>query len=200
MIKGAAKNKAELVEPIKEMIEAERSFVYRTVAALLGMNKNTVQQIFQPKGWTCLGALSTSARELKRRFLALRGRINGPVQSPRRQGWLASVIDCGARQVLRWHPSRTCKASTASAAFEEVLIICYGILGWAPAPFLSRSENRFACTSHNCRQLTRGHGLRQVLKDHTARSSLAWWSEWFGHCRSSACTGIVSRAWCTPHK
>ena len=33
------------------MIEAEPSFGYRTVAWLLGFNKNTVQRIFQIKGW-----------------------------------------------------------------------------------------------------------------------------------------------------
>lgn len=45
-----AKVKAELAEPIKAMIEAEPSFGYHTVAALLGMNKNTVQRIFQLNG------------------------------------------------------------------------------------------------------------------------------------------------------
>lgn len=33
------------------MIEEEPSFGYRTVAWLLGFNKNTVQRIFQLKGW-----------------------------------------------------------------------------------------------------------------------------------------------------
>lgn len=33
------------------MIEAEPSFGYRTVASLLQFNKNTVQRIFQLKGW-----------------------------------------------------------------------------------------------------------------------------------------------------
>ncbi len=33
------------VEPIKAMIEAEPSFGYRTVANLLGFNKNTVQRL-----------------------------------------------------------------------------------------------------------------------------------------------------------
>jgi hypothetical protein len=37
--RASAKVKPELAEPIKEMIEAEPSFGYRTVAALLGMNK-----------------------------------------------------------------------------------------------------------------------------------------------------------------
>ena len=35
----------ELAEPIKKLIEEEPSFGYRTVAGLLGMNKNTVQRI-----------------------------------------------------------------------------------------------------------------------------------------------------------
>ena len=38
-------------EPIKALIEEEPSFGYRTVANLLGLNKNTVQRIFQLKGW-----------------------------------------------------------------------------------------------------------------------------------------------------
>lgn len=42
---------AELGEPIRELIEDKPSFGYRTVAALLGMNKNTVQRFFQLKGW-----------------------------------------------------------------------------------------------------------------------------------------------------
>ena len=49
--RSAVKVKPELAEPIKAMIEAEPSFGYRTVAALLGMNKHTVQRIFQLKGW-----------------------------------------------------------------------------------------------------------------------------------------------------
>ena len=37
-------------EPIKAMIEENPSFDYRTVAWLLGFNKNTVQRVFQLKG------------------------------------------------------------------------------------------------------------------------------------------------------
>jgi putative transposase len=39
------------VEPIKAMIEEEPSFGNRTVASLLGFNKNAVQRIIQLKGW-----------------------------------------------------------------------------------------------------------------------------------------------------
>jgi putative transposase len=123
--KGAAKVKPELAEPIKEMIEAEPSFGYRTVAALLGMNKNTVQRIFQLKGW-----------QVRKRPLGQRPRIEAKVSRAEgpdqrwatdlcrvwggKDGWLslALVIDCGTRQLLGWHLSRTGKASTASAALE----------------------------------------------------------------------------------
>lgn len=46
-VRSPPKVKPELEAPIKAMIEQEPSFGYRTVASLLGMNKNTVQRIFQ---------------------------------------------------------------------------------------------------------------------------------------------------------
>ncbi|MDC7716600.1 hypothetical protein PQU95_05160 [Vogesella sp. DC21W] len=49
--KTAPKMQHQLVELIKEMIEENSSFGYCTVSGLLGMNKNTVQSIFQLKGW-----------------------------------------------------------------------------------------------------------------------------------------------------
>ena len=39
------------MQPIKEMIEQNPSFGYRTVAYLLELNKNTVQRISQVKDW-----------------------------------------------------------------------------------------------------------------------------------------------------
>ncbi|MBR7784867.1 IS3 family transposase, partial [Undibacterium sp. LFS511W] len=50
-VKAAPKVQARFAEPIKAMINEEPSFGYRTVAALLGFNKNTVQRIFQLRGW-----------------------------------------------------------------------------------------------------------------------------------------------------
>ena len=50
-VKAGPKLQARLVAPVKAMIEENPSFGYRTVAHLLGMNKNTVQRIFQLKGW-----------------------------------------------------------------------------------------------------------------------------------------------------
>jgi len=50
-VKSTPKVQERFAEPIKQMIEAEPSFGYRTVASLQQFNKNTVQRIFQLKGW-----------------------------------------------------------------------------------------------------------------------------------------------------
>ncbi|WP_244953606.1 hypothetical protein WCN78_17675 [Xanthomonas axonopodis pv. vasculorum] len=102
----------KLAEPIKKMIEAEPSFGYRTVAALLGMNKNTVQRIFQLKGW-----------QVRKRAPGQRPRIEAKVSRAEKpdqrwatdlcrvwsgkDGWpsLALVIDCSTRHLLGWHLS-----------------------------------------------------------------------------------------------
>ena len=49
--KAIPKLQERLVSPIKQLIEENPSYGYRTVAALLRFNKNTVQRIFQLKGW-----------------------------------------------------------------------------------------------------------------------------------------------------
>ena len=48
--KSTPKLQERLVSPIKQLIEENPSYGYRTVAALLRFNKNTVQRIFQLKG------------------------------------------------------------------------------------------------------------------------------------------------------
>ncbi len=58
---GGAEGEAE---PIKALIEEEPSFGYRTVAGLLGMNKNTVQRVFQLMGW-----------QVRKRAVGMRPRI-----------------------------------------------------------------------------------------------------------------------------
>ena len=49
--KAAPKVQERFETPIKAMIEQEPLFGYRTVASLLGFNKNTVQRVFQLPGW-----------------------------------------------------------------------------------------------------------------------------------------------------
>jgi putative transposase len=50
-VKSKPKVKDRFAGPIKQMVEAEPAFGYRTVASLLRFNKNTVQRVFQLMGW-----------------------------------------------------------------------------------------------------------------------------------------------------
>jgi len=49
--KGTPKVQEKFFTPIKAVVEENPSFGYRTVAHLLGMNKNTLQRVFQCMGW-----------------------------------------------------------------------------------------------------------------------------------------------------
>lgn len=166
--RAAPKVNPALAEPIKALIEAEPSFGYRTVAGLLGMNKNTVQRIFQLKGWQVrkravghrprIQALPSAATAPDQRWATDLCRVWGG-----RDGWLtlALVIDCHTRQLLGWHLSRSGKASTAVAALEQALIARYGTLGRVPEPFLLRSDNGLVFTSRDYTRLVRSYGLQQ---------------------------------------
>ena len=127
--KAIPKVDARFAEPIKAMIEENPSFGYRTVAHLLDFNKNTVQRIFQLKGW-----------QVKKRPIGFRPRVQAlpsVAQAPNerwatdlcriwagRDQWttLALVIDCHTRELLGWHLSRSGKAMTAESALEQALI------------------------------------------------------------------------------
>jgi putative transposase len=160
--------RSELAEPIKAMIESEPSFGYRTVAALLGMNKNTVQRIFQLKGWQCrqrpvghrprIEALPSVASAPDARWATDLCRVWGG-----RDGWLvlALVIDCHTRQLLGWQLSRSGKATTAVAALEQALIARFGTLGRVHQPFLLRSDNGLVFTSRAYTRLVKSYGLQQ---------------------------------------
>jgi putative transposase len=115
--------------PIKAMIEEEPSFGYRTVAGLLGFNKNTAQRVFQLRGW-----------QIKKRPVGFRPGVQAmpPVTTAPDERWatdlcrvwagrdgcatLALVIDGHNRELLGWHLSRSGKAKTAEAALEQALI------------------------------------------------------------------------------
>lgn len=166
--KAAPKLRDDLVAPVKALIEQEPSYGYRTVAGLLGMNKNTVQRIFQLKGWQVrkraigfrprIQALPSVAERPNERWSTDLCRIWGG-----RDGWLslALVIDCHTRELLGWHLSRSGKASTAQAALEQALIARFGTLGRVPTPFLLRSDNGLVFTSRSFTQLVRSYGLQQ---------------------------------------
>lgn len=165
---AAPKVRSALAEPIKALIEAEPSFGYRTVAGLLGMNKNTVQRIFQLKGWQVrkhaighrprIQALPSVAQAPDERWATDLCRVWGG-----RDGWLtlALVMDCHTRQVLGWQLSRSGKAATGAAALEQALITRYGVLARVPRPFLLRSDNGLVFTSRIYTRLVRSYGLQQ---------------------------------------
>ncbi len=117
------------------MILEEPSFGYRTVAGLLGFNKNTVQRIFQLKG-----------RQVKKRPIGFRPRVKalpsvatGPDQRcatdlcriwAGRDGWavLALEIDCHTGELLGWHLSRSGSSKAAESVLEQALIARYDSL------------------------------------------------------------------------
>jgi len=167
-VKSTPKVQERFAEPIKQMIEAEPSFGYRTVASLLQINKNTVPRIFQLKGW-----------QVRKRAIGHRPRIEAlpsVATTPNerwatdlcrvwagRDGWhtLALVIDCHTRELLGWQLSRSGRATTAMSALEQALIARFGTLGRVPAPFLLRSDNGLAFKSRDYTYLVRSYGLRQ---------------------------------------
>lgn len=154
--------------PIKAMIEEEPSFGYRTVAHLLGFNKNTVQRIFQIKGW-----------QVRKRAVGNRPRIQAlPSVAERpnerwatdlcrvwagQHGWttLVLVMDCCTRELLGWQLSKSGKSRTAEAALEQALISRYGSLGLSPDQVVVRSDNGLVFTSRSYRRLIRSYGLKQ---------------------------------------
>jgi len=166
--KSAPKVDPAFAKPIKALIEKEPSFGYRTVAWLLGFNKNTVQRIFQLKGW-----------QVRRRPVGARPRVEAlpsVAAAPNerwstdlarvwagRDGWatLALVMDCHTRELLGWRLSRSGKATTATAALEHALIARFGTLGRVETPFLLRSDNGLVFTSRAYTALVRSYGLLQ---------------------------------------
>lgn len=167
-VKAEPKVQARFAEPIKAMIEESPSFGYRTVAPLLGFNKNTVQRVFQLMGWQvrkrpvgfrpCVQAMPSKAAAPNERWSTDMCRVWAG-----RDGWatLALVIDCHTRELLGWHLSRSGRASTASSALEHALIARFGTLGRVPKPFLLRSDNGLVFTSRNYTALVRSYGLHQ---------------------------------------
>jgi putative transposase len=152
--KAAPKTQVRFVEQIKAMIEENPSFVYRTVAYLLDMNKNTVQRVFQIMGW-----------QVRKRPVGFRPRIQAlpSVATAPDEGWatLALVIDCHIREQLGWHLSRSGRSKTAESALEQALIARNGHLGRVAKSFLLRSDNGLVFTSRSYTALFKGYGLQQ---------------------------------------
>lgn len=167
-VKAAPKVDPCFTEPIKKMIEEQPSFGYRTVAWLLGFNKNTVQRIFRLKGWQ----VRKSAVGMRPRIQAVPSVAAAPNERwstvlvriwTGKDGWasLALLIDCHTRELLGWHLSKSGTATTASAALEHALIARFGPLGRVEKEFLLRSDNGLVFTSHHFTAIVFSYGLKQ---------------------------------------
>jgi putative transposase len=147
LTKAEPKAQERFTAPIKSMIDVHPSFGYCTVARLLGLNKKTVQRVFQLMRW-----------QVKKRPIGFRPRIAAlPLVASKpnerwatdlcrgwsgRDGWatLALVIDCHGRELLGRHLSRSGKYKTTESALEQALISCFGTLGRVSQSFLLRSD------------------------------------------------------------
>lgn len=182
--KAAPQVDLRFAQPIKAMIEENPSFAYRTVAFLLGFNKNKVQRIFQLNHW-----------QVRKRPIGMRSRIQAlpSVATAPNERWstdlcriwagkdgctsLSLVIDCHTRELLGWHLSRTGKATTAASALKHALITRLGTLGRVNREFLLRSDNGLVFTSRHYTALVRSYGLKQeFITSHIARSRTVWLS------------------------
>lgn len=167
-VKSPPKVDPQFADPIKAMIEENPSFGYRTVAWLLGFNKNTVQRIFQIKGWQVrkrpighrprVEALKSIAQAPNERWSTDLCRVWAGKD---RWATLALVMDCHTREILGWHLSRSGKASTPACALEQALIARFGTLGRVDEPFLLRSDNGLVFTSRDYTKLAKSYGLNQ---------------------------------------
>lgn len=153
---------------IKQFIDKYPEAGYRTVAWMLKLNKNTVQRIFQLKGW-----------QVRKKPRGFRPRVKAfPSAAPQpNQRWstdlarvwcgqdrwctLALVMDCCTREILGWRLSRSAKSKTAEAALEDALINRFGCLGCVPQTFKLRSDNRLVFCSKTYTGLVKSYGLSQ---------------------------------------
>ena len=153
---------------IKQFIDKHLEAGYCTVAWILKLNKNTVQRIFQLKGW--------QVRKKPRGFRPRVKAFPSVAPQPNQRGstdlarvwctqdrWctLALVMDCCTREILGWRLSRSAKSKTAEAALEDALINRFGRLGRVPQAFMLRSDNGLVFFSKNAPRLVKSYGLSQ---------------------------------------
>lgn len=166
-----------LVQRIKRVIDTLPYAGYRTVAWLLGENKNTVQRIFQIKGW-----------QVRKRASGHRPRVQAlPSVASRRWAtdiarvwcgaqhrWcaLTLVMDCCTRELLGWRLSPTGNAKAAEAALEEALISRYDVLGRAQDALTIRSDNGLVFTSKRYTRTVYRYGIKQeFIRPHTPQQN-----------------------------
>lgn len=153
---------------------------YRTVAWLLGENKNTIQRLFQIKGWQVRKRRS-GARPRVQALPSVASRPNERWATDTARVWcdyihrwcaLTLVIDCHTREALGWRLSPSGNAKSAEAALEEALITRYGALGRAQDPITLRSDNGLVFTSRHYTRTVYQYGLKQeFIQPHTPQQN-----------------------------
>lgn len=153
---------------------------YRTVAWLLGENKNTVQRIFQLKGWQVrkrksghrprVQSLPSAASRPNERWATDMARVWCGTEH--RWCALTLVMDCFTRELLGWRLSPTGNAKAAEAALEEALIRRYGVLGRALDDLTIRSDNGLVFTSKQYTRTVYRYGIKQeFIRPHTPQQN-----------------------------
>lgn len=168
-VKGSPRVNEHLAARVKRIIEQLPYAGYRTVAWLLGENKNTIQRLFQLKGWQVRKRRSGA----RPRIEALPSRATRPnerwatdmarVWCGQQHGWcaLTIVMDCYTREALGWRLTTTGNAKAAEATLEEALISRYGVLGKATAGLVLRSDNGLVFTSRQFTRTVYQYGIKQ---------------------------------------
>lgn len=153
---------------IKAYIDKHAYAGYRTVAYNLGMNKNTVQRIFQIKGWQ-VNKKPKGRRPRAKSMPSVAIKPNQRWSTDMARVWcgkdrwctIALVLDCCTRELLGWRLSKSGQAKTAEAALEEALIYRFGCLGYAPNELTLRSDNGLVFTSKHYTALVSSYGIKQ---------------------------------------
>jgi putative transposase len=178
--KAVPKFNEHLLVRVKDVIEALPYAGYRTVAWLLGENKNTIQRLFQLKHLQVrkrksgarprVEVIPSVASYPDERWATDMARVwCGPTQ---RWCALTIVMDCYTREVLGWRLSRTGNATAAEAALEEALIHRYGILGRVNSTISLRSDNGLVFTSKHYTKTVYEYGLKQeFIRPHTPQQN-----------------------------
>jgi putative transposase len=167
-VKAKPKVQDRFAGPIKQMIEAEPSFGYRTVASLLSFNKNAVQRVFQLMGWQVrkspiahrprIEALPAVATKPNDRWATDLCRVWAD-----RDGWQtwALVIGCRFSRASRLAALEKRQSDDGNGGTEPALIARFGSLERVDRSFLLKSDNGLVFTSRSYNRVVRSYGLRQ---------------------------------------
>ena len=179
-VKQAPRVNELLAARIKALIEAEPYAGYRTIAHLLGLNRNTVQRINRLKGWQ-VRTRPIGFRPRARSMPSVASRPNERWSTDMTRVWcgqqdrwvaLTAVMDCHTREILGWRLTRSGNAKAAEATLEDALIGRFGSLARLAQPLTLRSDNGLVFTSRRFTVTVRRYGVEQeFIQPHTPQQN-----------------------------